>query len=129
MSPRGADSGDAMKCWRVARAAHCLPSTTCTFAARATSASANSTKNPCTTATRLGGFIVARARKNHDLSVSGNVHAEPALDGDAECLPRRCITNLAFEIRALALERPSSAVERRQTRGLADADRPSPDDR
>src|SRR6476469_885116 len=129
MSPRGAGSFDAAKCWRRAFFDQSLPCTTCTFAACAISASANRTKAPWTTATRLGPFIASLTRQNHDLVVRWDMHAQPGLGDGAEALARRCIANLALDPRALALELGASVLELGQSPRFADSDRPSPDDR
>jgi len=70
----------------------------------------------------------SRARKDHNLAVSWDVHPQAALRGDAEALSRRGIADLALESRALALQLRPFYVELRQGLRLPDADRPSPHD-
>src|SRR5436190_9597248 len=128
ISPRGAASGDAKKCCRFARTDHCLPSATCTLAARATSVTANSTKKPWTIAVRLGRFI-SRSRKYDNLLVARDVHSQPPFDTGPKILSARRVPNLRREARALALQSGAPGIEHGKLLGLANADRPSPDDR
>src|SRR6266566_850817 len=129
ISPRGADNEEAKKCWRLARAAHCFPSTTCTFAACAMRVMANSTKKPWTTAARLGAFILPRPWEYDYLLIGRNMHPKAALDGSAQRLPARRVANLGIEACPLALQRDALRVQHGETLGLADADGSPPYDR
>src|SRR3954468_3108308 len=105
ISPRGAAVAAAKYCCRLPRADHTLPSATCTLAARPISATANRTRKPWTTATRLGGFTLSLSGKYYDLIVSGDVHSKARLHDGTQLLTARCLADLGLEARAIALER------------------------
>src|SRR3954465_13636897 len=92
------------------------------------SASAKSTKNPCTIENRLGVFMLTRCWQDYNLFVGGNVHAKACLRRDSKPLARRCLAQLALESCTLALQGISLGIELRQASRLLDADRPAPDD-
>src|SRR2546423_2862658 len=128
ISPRGADNDDAKKCCRVARIDHCFPSTTCTFAARATRPIANKTKKPCTMAARLGAFILTSPWKYYNLPVGRHVHAQATLHRCAERLSARSGADLGFQASSLALQAGAFCFQHREPLRLTDADRSPPDD-
>src|SRR5688500_17900001 len=105
IAPRVAGREADTKCCRSALAAHLSCSMSCTCAARATSASANSSRAACTTPVRLGSRIANRPPwENYHLPVRRYPHAEPLLRDRNELLPARRGADVAREPRAVALE-------------------------
>ena len=78
--------------------------------------------------TRLGAGILSLARKDDNLLVRGNPHAETILGYGAQTLAARCGADLAFETHPLTLQLNLLCIERGESFGLLNANRASPHD-